>query len=85
MTGREKVTLALDARALLGEGPLWDARQELLYWVDIEAGRVHSYDPVSGADSAVELGQRVGCLALRAAGGLLAGLEAGIGALKLPG
>ena len=84
MTDRKTVELALDARAALGEGPLWDSRRGLLYWVDIEAGRVHSYDPSSGTDGDVELGQRVGCLALRARGGLLAGVEAGIGALELP-
>jgi sugar lactone lactonase YvrE len=78
------VELALDARAALGEGPLWDPRRGLLYWVDIEAGRVHSYDPFTGSDRDVELGQRVGCLALRAGGGLLAGVETGIGALELP-
>jgi sugar lactone lactonase YvrE len=75
--------LALDAGALLGEGPVWDERQGRLFWVDIEAGRVHSYDPASGSDEAVELGRRVGCLALRASGGLLAGTEEGIGALEL--
>lgn len=84
MKTEKHVEQVLDARALLGEGPLWDDRRGLLYWVDIEAGSVHSYDPVSGEDNVVDLGRRVGCLALRASGGLLAGVEGGIGALKLP-
>jgi sugar lactone lactonase YvrE len=29
------VELALDAKATLGEGPMWHARRKKLYWVDI--------------------------------------------------
>lgn len=32
----EEVELVLDAKAELGEGPCWDFRNNLLYWVDIE-------------------------------------------------
>lgn len=32
-----------DAHALLGEGPLWSARDEALYWVDILGHRLHRY------------------------------------------
>jgi len=31
-----KPELVLDARALLGEGAIWDARRGVLHWVDIE-------------------------------------------------
>ncbi|RCJ19533.1 hypothetical protein A6770_05140 [Nostoc minutum NIES-26] len=30
----------LNARARLGEGPIWDANKQLLYWVDIYNYRV---------------------------------------------
>ena len=40
--------LALDARALLGEGAIWNAALQRLHWLDIEARRVFTYDPVTG-------------------------------------
>lgn len=62
----EEVDLVLDARAELGEGPLWDERRGVLWWVDIMAGRVHRFDPAAGDDRAYEVGQPVGAVALRA-------------------
>jgi sugar lactone lactonase YvrE len=61
--------LVLDAHADLGEGPLWDARTSELLWVDIMAGLVHRYDPAAGTDVAVDVGQPVGAVVPRAAGG----------------
>ncbi|HLL58930.1 MAG TPA: SMP-30/gluconolactonase/LRE family protein, partial [Allosphingosinicella sp.] len=29
-----------DVKAVLGEGPVWDARDGALYWVDIKGQRV---------------------------------------------
>jgi len=31
--------LVVDARATLGEGPVWDAQEGCLWWVDIRAKR----------------------------------------------
>jgi len=73
--------LALDARALLGEGPVWDARRGVLHWVDIEGFLVHTYDPRSGRDRAVPVGEHVGCVAPRARGGLVVALRSGLAVL----
>jgi sugar lactone lactonase YvrE len=35
--------------AALGEGPLWVAEEQALYFVDIKGGHVHRYHPGSGA------------------------------------
>ncbi|PSN19494.1 gluconolaconase [filamentous cyanobacterium CCP5] len=45
----------LNSRARLGEGPVWDARIQGLYWVDIYNRRVHRFDPASGADKVWDL------------------------------
>ncbi|WP_447760052.1 SMP-30/gluconolactonase/LRE family protein [Sphingopyxis panaciterrae] len=71
------VDLLLDAGALLGESPRWSAPENRLYWVDIEGRKIHRTDPASGADEAMELPEQVGCIALRAGGGLVAALEDG--------
>lgn len=54
------VELALAAGADLGEAPSWDAEERLLIWVDITAGLVHRFDPVTGRDEGFETGQPVG-------------------------
>ena len=53
-------TLAFDARADLLEGPIWDARRQCLYFVDIMAGRVHCFDPASKTRRTHDLGETIG-------------------------
>jgi sugar lactone lactonase YvrE len=63
--------LILDARAELAEGPLWDEDRRVLWWVDINAGRIHRFDPATGSDRVIEFGRPVGCVALRMDGALV--------------
>jgi sugar lactone lactonase YvrE len=30
-----RIELLIDARAELGEGPLWDVEEQCLYWIDL--------------------------------------------------
>jgi sugar lactone lactonase YvrE len=73
--------VVLDTHASVGEGPTWDERTKSLVWVDIMGGAVHVYDPASGQDHVVEVGQPVGAAALREAGGLVLALRDGVGLL----
>lgn len=57
--------------AELAEGPIWDDRAGVLYWVDILAGQVHRYDPDSGVDAVADAGCPVGAVGLRRSGGLV--------------
>ena len=66
------VDLLLDAGALLGESPRWHADEARLYWVDIDACRIHRTDPASGHDEVMQLDGPVGCVAPRRGGGLIA-------------
>ena len=66
------------ARAALGEGPLWDHRENLLYFVDIEGRTIRQYDPEKGTERVIPAPQRVGTLGLCRDGRLLAALEDGI-------
>ena len=81
MPHRLRAELVLDARAMTGEGPLWDPRQEALWWVDIPAGALHRYDPSTGVDDVRELDRPLGCLGLGKDGGLVLGLRDGFGIL----
>jgi sugar lactone lactonase YvrE len=69
--------LLVDARATLGEGPVWDDTTGRLWWVDIVEGRVHRTDPETARDESIEVGQYVGAVGLRAAGGLVAAVRDG--------
>lgn len=55
-----RVELILDAGADLGEAPTWDGATGRLIWVDITRGTVHRFDPQTGQDEAIEVGQPVG-------------------------
>jgi sugar lactone lactonase YvrE len=56
----------------LGESAVWDDRRGRLHWVDITAGRVYTLDWAGGPTRTLELGDLVGSVGLREAGGLVA-------------
>lgn len=73
----ESVELALDAKAAHGEGPVWNAREGVVYWVDIAGCALHIFDPDSGQDRAVSTPEMLGAVAPRKAGGVVAALRNG--------
>lgn len=75
--------LVLDAKATLGEGPCWDQRSGLLYWVDIKENAVHAYDPQQGTNRTVHLDQMVGAAVPRESGGLVLALQHGFHLLDM--
>ncbi len=75
-----EVELLVDFRAKVGEGPLWDERSGLLYWVDILGSQLCIYDPVQRENTAIDVGQPVGTVVVRESGGLMLALQHGLGA-----
>ncbi|MBE9113983.1 SMP-30/gluconolactonase/LRE family protein [Nodosilinea sp. LEGE 07298] len=73
----------LYARARLGEGPLWDGDQQVLYWVDILNHRVHVFEPSSGDDCHWELDDVCSTLALMKRNKLLVAMGNRINSLDL--
>lgn len=71
----------LDARAILGEGPVWDVEREALYWVDIDRGEVHRFDPAAFEDKGISLGLKVGAVVPARSGELVVATENGFGLL----
>src|SRR5690625_2432514 len=67
---------AAEVTARLGEGPVWDVEDQALWWVDITAGVIHRHDPL-GTDTSWQVGEDVGCLALRQHGGLVVATRSG--------
>jgi xylono-1,5-lactonase len=64
--------------AVLGEGPLWSAAEQAVWFVDIKGPAIHRYHPASGAQRSWPAPARVGFLALTRDGGMIAGLKTGL-------
>ena len=69
--------LVFDAHATVGEGPVWCEREQVLWWVDIDGGLLHRFDPAGGIDRQWDLGEAVACVQLRTSGGLVLALKSG--------
>jgi sugar lactone lactonase YvrE len=69
--------LLFDAQALLGEGPIWNARTQTLYWIDILNKRVYAE-----GNLLAQLDDFVGCIAPRADGGLILTTRFGFASLE---
>jgi sugar lactone lactonase YvrE len=73
-----EISSIFDTPMLLGETPLWDAVQAVLYWIDIPGKAVHRLHPDSGAHASWPMPTEPGCIALHENGGLLVALRSGM-------
>jgi sugar lactone lactonase YvrE len=77
------IEVAVSIEAILGEGPIWDAVRQCLYWVDILGHKLHIYDPKSGENRTIDVGQAVGTVVSRDSGGVILAMHHGFAALDL--
>ncbi|MCZ8517329.1 SMP-30/gluconolactonase/LRE family protein [Paenibacillus filicis] len=73
----EPPKLMVDARSVLGEGPSWDERSNVLYWVDIAGECLHIYNPSTNENAVVNIGQPIGAVAPCKSGGIVMALQHG--------
>jgi sugar lactone lactonase YvrE len=69
--------------AILGEGPLWAARENAVYWVDIVSKKVHRYALADGARRTWTFETEVTSLAERQQGGLVGTVRDGFAFIDL--
>jgi sugar lactone lactonase YvrE len=67
----------------VGESPVWHGAEQAWYWVDIPARRIWRLDHAAGSTRHWTAAEMVACIAPRAQGGLIAGMETGIFAVDL--
>ena len=67
-----------ELEAELGEGPVWVARDQALWFVDIKKQLIHRYDPADGSRRSWESPEQVGFLFPAQGGGFVAGLHSGL-------
>ena len=71
--------VAAHVHAEVGESPSWDARAGVLRFIDVHPGIVYRYDPADGSLTSCEIGQEVGAVIVREAGGIVVAARDGIG------
>ncbi|MEX0647838.1 MAG: SMP-30/gluconolactonase/LRE family protein [Balneolaceae bacterium] len=74
---KTEAALELKSEAILGEGPVWDERDNKLWWTDILSGMIICYSPEDQTSRIYHIGECVGALALREKGGLVLALQSG--------
>ena len=79
----KQAELLVDFHAKVGEGPLWDEQAQVLYWVDIMGHQLCVFDPATGANTTIDVGQPVGTVVVRQQGGLMLALQHGLAAFDL--
>jgi len=72
-----EIRCLLDARAVLGESPVWAAEEQALYWCDILAPALHRFDPATGALRTWPMPEPIGSFGLRERGGAVVALRRG--------
>jgi sugar lactone lactonase YvrE len=65
------VRCVLRAKAEIGEGPMWDPREKVLYWTDITGKQLHIFNPADGTNQIFDFPDLVTSVAPRASGGLI--------------
>ena len=69
--GVEEPQVIADYACETGEGPVWHAAEQRLYWCDIPRGRLFRYEPATGAHDMVFEGDQVGGFTVQEDGSLL--------------
>lgn len=78
-----KILQVVETGAILGESPVWSPAEGVLWWLDIKAPALHSYDPAAGRVDSWPLPQETGSIVLRAGGGLVGALRGGFAFLDV--
>ena len=81
MFSKVTVDLLSDARARLGEAPVWDAEAGCVRWIDCIGRRLHRYDLAAGATASVDVGEAIHSIGPSGDGGLVAAMASGFGLL----
>ena len=69
--------LVIESNSPLGEGPIWDRKAQVLWWVDILEGLVHRHDPVDEANQSWPVEQMIGTIVTAKDGRLVIAAEKG--------
>jgi xylono-1,5-lactonase len=83
MASTIRVDCIVAAGCALGEGPVWDAAIQRLYWVDIKRPAVHAWDAQGGGTLRWQMPGPIGAIGLRGDGSLVGAFKSGFGLIDL--
>ena len=72
-----KPVVVVEPTCLLGEGPVWDAVQKVICWIDIVNGEIHEYSPEKKIHKTIPVHQMIGTIAVCKDGNFVAALQNG--------
>ncbi len=72
-----EVETVLEAKNVLGEGPIWHPGEQALYWCDIMKPSFQRLDPASGDYREWAMPEEIGSMVFREKGGVVAALKSG--------
>lgn len=72
-----EIKAIVDCRTVLGEGPLWDTREQKLYWIDSYGAKIFRSDEDGNGLETWDVPAKIGSLALRKGGGAILSLADG--------
>ena len=78
---KEPFVCVADVKATLGEGPIFDPRDGLFYWLDIKGGEIHRLNIQSNERETFQAPAVISSLALAQSGGFICAHKEGFGRL----
>src|SRR6187200_3647882 len=75
--------VAVNSSCLLGEGPVWDIKEQCIYWVDILQCQIHQFFPSNGKLKSFRTVSMIGALALTESGAVITAQSNGLFLLDL--
>ena len=48
-----EITKVASPNAIVGEGPVWDGDNNIVYWTDIQGGRFFKFDPSTNENAQI--------------------------------
>jgi sugar lactone lactonase YvrE len=78
-----EVECVLKIRSLIGEGPLWQADEQRLYWLDLRKPAIYRFDPATRRNTRIKAALRgyIGGMVPRRSGGMMVVDQRGIFAM----
>lgn len=73
------VKVVSEQKCLLGEGPVWDARNQVICWIDILKGKVYELDPGTGFLKTITTNRVLGAISICEDGDFFGAFQDGFG------
>jgi len=72
-----QIDAIVECKTILGEGPLWDVREQRIYWIDSVGAKIYRAKPDGSDVEQWGVEAKIGSFALRERGGAILALQSG--------